>query len=1278
MKFSPFKRILNAEAIAAGVRDIPAHWSLTPLQEKKPLRKGWQSEPFIPHEKIADLILNGEHAISKKTYKRFWSGFGLRLGEASGGLLAVDVDGASAEPILQKMSGGNIPSTVSATSGKTGRYQLILQIPDNVRADLKNFTRSVFAEWGDLKTTESELLEFRYNRCQSALPPSFHPQTGAYKWINSPDDTAVAIAPDWLCEILLKLAAGEQQNEQAKLQAQRDRERIIQEAAEQRKALGIVGSIDLIDAFSQSIRRLTPEEIFNWSGHNFKSKGKEWFGCCPQHQSQSGESFTVRPDSLDWYCFGCNVGGGVGEYRHFVKGGNGTPKGKDFFEVTKELAAQAWIELPKPQNEKNELEQSQPDPAEYAAYLQHEQEQIEAEIAQSKERQNQSKQSYPEKAKAAWRKARRFTADIQKASQWFGADLPPGNSIFFGRAGLGRGKSTQLVKWVEEWKKLGNSFICLGYRNTLLIQLCQKLGFYHLHDKDAAIMRHDPRGGIALCVDSLWRFDPEDFDGKIIILDEVMSIIRHLLHSSTVKNRDNILELFHQAILRASQLVCLDGNLADWAVKYLNALAPDKKIIRLENTYRGNKAHVNFLIGTIDIDEEVKKNDRSPWLHQVLNNSRVPVICTDSQVFAESLDNLLSAKGLKVLRIDSKTVPEDYVKELLKNCDEYIEKNLPDVIIYTPSAESGVDISIKNYFTDHFGFFFGVLGVDAILQMMGRIRDSKCEKFIWVREWVAQSEATHSRSPFAKSVSKAIEKLLIQDITDTCSLLDRSDELTAKLKAIVEQSKNPHFEASNQIQAIDNFEKSNLRECVMEALKEVGYSVDPCTFAAKEDSEILVKKATEATKRQNCHDIFTAEKVDADHAEEISRNLNARWEERVKAIQAFYRKRLPGIDETESWSEDFIFKIRYENPDFISQQEIFWLMKHPDECHRMNLEKYHRMAQKEHTFIGNIRSRAAKVKALRDIGISYFITPNNTWHEDSPELVQLIEQCKDEKIVAALGRHPGNQKNIRFLGSLLKILGLKHTGQKIRSDDGDYRIYQLDLDLLNNPDRLNALQCLDTRWQNYLTKEVEILDWNPVLDSQEVPTNENLTCQQGGGHSQQAKQPQNITQQALDPVPGTPSESIYIINGFVEQNKSHDVELGVVEQLPLLTPLESLISALESCQSISQFDALTQGYSVELVEDAIALQPDQPRRKQLTQWLENLNQPAEEVETQPFKVRSWQWSELPLVKSVLRWIDRTEQVRVLAVDADGFCQVRSLLSGLTTNTHINQLTPVSG
>jgi hypothetical protein len=181
---------------------------------------------------------------------------------------------------------------------------------------------------------------------------------------------------------------------------------------------------------------------------------------------------------------------------------------------------------------------------------------------------------------------------------------------------------------------------------------------------------------------------------------------------------------------------------------------------------------------------------------------------------------------------------------------------------------------------------------------------------------------------------------------------------------------------------------------------------------------------------------------------------------------------------------------------------LFWMYSHPEEANRMNQERYHRIGQKQRTFIGNIRSRMARVRALRAINFEQFLDPEKTWMEDSPELVQLVEQCRDEKIAAALGRHPGQQSNIRFLGSLLKMVGLKHKGQKVKSEDGDYRVYRLDRDTLSDPDRRNALQCLDRRWENYLKKEVEVLDWEPILnptsDSQQAETVENTDVNKRG------------------------------------------------------------------------------------------------------------------------------------------------------------------------------------
>jgi hypothetical protein len=58
--------------------------------------------------------------------------------------------------------------------------------------------------------------------------------------------------------------------------------------------------------------------------------------------------------------------------------------------------------------------------------------------------------------------------------------------------------------------------------------------------------------------------------------------------------------------------------------------------------------------------------------------------------------------------------------------------------------------------------------------------------------------------------------------------------------------------------------------------------------------------------------------------------------------------------------------------------------------------------------------------------------------------------------------------------------------------------------------------------------------------------------------------------------------------------------------------LEQLVEALPFAESVEDFASIVEGSSREAVEDAIALSGDQPRRRQLREWLEALNQPVRE------------------------------------------------------------------
>jgi len=132
------------------------------------------------------------------------TGFGIRTGDVSGGVIAIDLDGFSASDLVEKIQGERgLPESTTWTSCKDGRTQILYQIPDEYRDRLKDFTRMSIKSWGDYQCKEGEQLELRYNKMQSVLPFSYHPETGMYKWTMHPLYGKVAIAPRFILDLVV-------------------------------------------------------------------------------------------------------------------------------------------------------------------------------------------------------------------------------------------------------------------------------------------------------------------------------------------------------------------------------------------------------------------------------------------------------------------------------------------------------------------------------------------------------------------------------------------------------------------------------------------------------------------------------------------------------------------------------------------------------------------------------------------------------------------------------------------------------------------------------------------------------------------------------------------------------------------------------------------------------------------------------------------------------------------------------------------------------------------
>ncbi|MBW4558269.1 MAG: DUF3987 domain-containing protein [Trichormus sp. ATA11-4-KO1] len=175
-----------ADKLLTGLEVLPQEWALTPVNgNKQPYRENWQNEQPITREKLIAMIKSG-----------LPQGYGLRTGKWSVGILAIDADGQAAHEKLNQL--GELPKTVAFTSGKPGRCQYLVRVPKEYWSVVKTqkINTGVKGENG-----KDQLLEFRWTGCQSVLPPSVHPETGQYNWVNSPEDCEIAQCPTWVIEL---------------------------------------------------------------------------------------------------------------------------------------------------------------------------------------------------------------------------------------------------------------------------------------------------------------------------------------------------------------------------------------------------------------------------------------------------------------------------------------------------------------------------------------------------------------------------------------------------------------------------------------------------------------------------------------------------------------------------------------------------------------------------------------------------------------------------------------------------------------------------------------------------------------------------------------------------------------------------------------------------------------------------------------------------------------------------------------------------------------------
>lgn len=197
----------------------------------------------------------------------------------------------------------------------------------------------------------------------------------------------------------------------------------------------------------------------------------------------------------------------------------------------------------------------------------------------------------------------------------------------------------------------------------------------------------------------------------LIIIDEIESILSHF-DSPTFKGKSrDVFNWLSEIIKVSKKMIVLDGDINNRTYNFINYFGSS---INVSNNIKINKR--NFIIET-DTDNFYKN-----ILNDISNNKKIVVASMSSKKCNDTRDEiLLKYPTKKVLIYTGKT--DDRNKLDLKDVNENWTKC--DVLIYSPTIESGVNFDIE-----YFDKIYGIICLQstsqrAFCQMLSRVRKIK-------------------------------------------------------------------------------------------------------------------------------------------------------------------------------------------------------------------------------------------------------------------------------------------------------------------------------------------------------------------------------------------------------------------------------------------------------------------------------------------------------------------------------------------------------------------------
>ena len=360
------------------------------------------------------------------------------------------------------------------------------------------------------------------------------------------------------------------------------------------------------------------------------------------------------------------------------------------------------------------------------------------------------------------------------------------HNIIYIKSPTGTGKTTILKEII---KKINiQNIISITSRVNLAGEHVNSLNLSFYKDLDATDYKYCDR--LVIQLESIWKCKYKNFQNGIVILDEVNSLLSHLRSPTFTNKRSDCYNYLIEIIKNAKYVICLDADLSDWNISFIDQIRKDKYIV-----------YQNICKNKINIPAEFFYCDQTmiDIMAQKLTNNNYFIACFDSLTKMKGIIDYLSKFGKK----------EDW---LIYSSE--VEYNLIDTktwrnkfIFFSPTILYGIDYNEAP--VDVFCFVHKFhLNPLQVYQMISRARQITkvyvyCHQKLFYLKYKSVDDVIHEFNLFEKNFS-----MLVNNYESYCKI----DEA-------------PYKTMYFNYKYMDSVLKTNIKEYLMDMMLNVGYII---------------------------------------------------------------------------------------------------------------------------------------------------------------------------------------------------------------------------------------------------------------------------------------------------------------------------------------------------------------------------------------------------------------------------------------------------------------------